>query len=456
MKVANLHSVFFLGVGGIGMSALARWFCAQGKQVYGYDKTQTRLTDELEKEGIIIHFEDSVENIAQDLKNQALENVLVVYTPAIPSNNAELSFFQDSGYTLKKRAEVLGLICSDYYTVAVAGTHGKTTTSSMVAHLLKHAGKDIVAFLGGLTVNYESNMILNETIDAIAVVEADEFDRSFLQLSPDLAIVTSTDADHLDIYGDKDQLKDSFREFVGKLRDEGKLFAQDKIANDFENSKIKARTYGSEKSNLAVSNIEPGMPFKFDVHYGEHSISGLKLFVPGYHNVQNASAAVGVALELGIGEEAIRLGLESYRGVKRRFEYIINSQELVYVDDYAHHPEEINAFLNSIRKMYPGKKITAIFQPHLFSRTQDFSKEFAASLDLADEVYLLEIYPARELPIAGVNAELILNQMTIEHREVISKEEVIKRVGRDTVEVLATMGAGDIDQIVEPLKKALL
>ena len=458
MKLENYHSVYFIGIGGIGMSALARWFNHNGFSVSGYDKTPTSLTSKLIEEGIKIHFEDDINQIPEKIKSDQ-SGSLIIITPAIPKHHAELNYLKDNGFELYKRSQVLGMISAEFHLVAVAGTHGKTTTSSMIAHLLKHAGRDITAFLGGIATNYNSNYIANQNKDgkAIAVVEADEFDRSFLTLHPDVAVVTSADADHLDIYGDKTHLEDSFKAFISQVKANGKLFINEKIAKDLVSDDYdkSANTYGINRGQFFASNITMSSGF-FEFNYCDEqcNINNLMLGVPGFHNVENATVAIAVALDLGLTPEEVKAGIESYRGVKRRFEYIIKSEKIVFVDDYAHHPTEIESFLKSLKAMYPDKKVTAIFQPHLFSRTRDFVDGFAESLDIADEVILLDIYPAREEPIEGVTSKIIFDKMKTE-KVLINKEMLLSHLETEDFEVIATIGAGDIDKLVQPIKEHL-
>ncbi len=457
MKLEDIHSVYFVGIGGIGMSALARWFKHNGKAVSGYDKTETVLTKKLQGEGIQVHFEDNLDLISSELK-ESTQGVLVVFTPAIPKEHKELNWLKDQGYEVMKRSQVLGVIAESMTTVAVAGTHGKTTTSSMVVHLLKSAGIDCTGFLGGIATNYETNMIMNDSENSIAVIEADEFDRSFMTLFPDYAIVTAADPDHLDIYGDKEALKNTFRDFIDQVKTNGQLIIKEELAEDLiRKNDLTKITYGLIAQGVSIENlkIEDGA-FIFDYVSQSNKIEGLKLFVPGYHNVENMLAAITVALMLGASNDSIQKGVASYKGVKRRFEWIINSPELKFIDDYAHHPVEIEAFLKSVRDLFPGKKITAIFQPHLYTRTRDFAEGFSSSLSLADEVILLDIYPARELPIEGVSSQMILNQISIENKFISSKEELINKIKQVKPEVLLTIGAGDIDKLVSPIKEAML
>ncbi|GGF21234.1 UDP-N-acetylmuramate--L-alanine ligase [Echinicola rosea] len=461
MNWEKLHSVYFLGIGGIGMSAIARWFNHIGIPVSGYDRTSSPLTRKLEEEGMQITYEDTLGTIPADIK-AGKSNVLIVWTPAIPKDSVQLHYFKKEGFDLKKRSEVLGMITSTMYTVGVAGTHGKTTTSSMVAHMLKSAGKNIAAFLGGLTQNYESNLILHDEENEeqpIVVVEADEFDRSFLRLHPNVAVVTSVDADHLDIYGDAQELTRNVEKYIGLLPDDGVLFIQKNALkklnrNDF--GSLTLRQYGLGEGAVRAENINAGIAsFEFDYISEEQTIKGLVLRVPGFHNVENALASVSIALHFGVSEGAIREGLETFRGVKRRFEIKRQDEKGVYIDDYAHHPEEIRAFLRSVKAMYPEKKLTAVFQPHLFTRTRDFADEFSEALSLADEVILLDIYPARELPIAGVNAEMLMDRITAKEKSLQSKEGLLAFLDKQRPSVLVTMGAGDIDRLVDPINNLM-
>jgi len=440
------------------MSALARWFNMRGKRVLGYDRISTSLTNQLIEEGINIHFKDSIDNIPEDITSDK-SRVLVVYTPAIPSDHQELSYLSDHEYIIKKRSEVLGMLTEQFYTIAVAGTHGKTTTTSIIAHILKSAGKQMVAFVGGISTNYGSNFIINGDIDneTIAVVEADEFDRSFLRLNPNVSVVTSLDADHLDIYGNKSEIEDSFKEFINRTNSEGRVVINQKVVNNIgEDFLINHRKYSLDKSEIRAENlkIKEGK-FVFDYVNGIGSIHGLSLQVPGYHNVENVIAAIAVTLGLGVSPEDIKTSIGTYSGVKRRFEYIIRSSKRIFIDDYAHHPVEIELFLKSVRALYPEKKITAVFQPHLYSRTRDFAAEFSKSLSLADALVLMDIYPAREEPIPGVSSEIIFENVEIKNKWLLSGSDMINKVSQLDPELLVTIGAGDIDQFVEPLKLRL-
>ncbi|HSI89812.1 MAG TPA: UDP-N-acetylmuramate--L-alanine ligase, partial [Adhaeribacter sp.] len=416
MNAQDYKYIYFLGVGGIGMSAIARWFRAQGKPVWGYDRTETPLTMSLAEEGVQIHYQDDVNLIPEEVRNNKAET-LVVLTPAVPQDHTELGFFRQEGYTIKKRSEVLGLITAGAYTVAVAGTHGKTSTSSMVAHLLKDAGVACAAFLGGISVNLNSNLLLGDAKKdgkPIVVVEADEYDRSFLTLHPDIAVVTSSDADHLDIYGDKDQLIRSFQDFIAQIKPGGTLILNkntDPRLTEKISPQVNIITYSLDSGDLQAEKVEvEGHNFIFDLKGPMGRIEKLTLPVPGFHNVENMLAAAQVALLLGVPENAIEIGIKSYRGVKRRFEFVYEGKNKVYIDDYAHHPTEIEAFVRSLKALFPEKKIKLIFQPHLFSRTRDFADGFAQSLSAAHEVVLLDIYPAREKPIPGITSEIILEK----------------------------------------------
>jgi UDP-N-acetylmuramate--alanine ligase len=459
MSFAGINHVYFLGIGGIGMSAIARWFMHEGMTVSGYDRTSSPLTQELIEEGMQISFEDTLSSIPSEIRESSSKS-LIIWTPAIPKDSIQLAFFKENGYTLHKRSEILGMITRDFHTIAVAGTHGKTTTSSMIAHLLKSAGKPVTAFLGGITQNYQSNLILSDKKSkekTLVVVEADEFDRSFLQLRPNEAVLTSADPDHLDIYGDETTILEGFRQFIHLIEKKGKLFIQ---SNALDRLGIKSlpsiptKVYGLRSSGIAAANIQARTrSFTFDYHDGKTEIKGLELFIPGFHNVENALAAIAIVLGHKVTEDQIRQGLASFKGVKRRFEIHVNEPNLVFIDDYAHHPEEIKSCLSSVRSMFPGKKLTVIFQPHLFSRTKDFAKGFSESLSLADEVLLLDIYPARELPIPGVTSEMLLKDIETRKKSVIQKEDLLDELTECKPEVLVTLGAGDIDRLVPMISK---
>lgn len=458
MKLRDIHTVYFLGVGGIGMSALARWFKANDFRVFGYDKTKTPLTETLSNEGIEIHYDDKLSAMPQDVM-ESNEGVLVVYTPAVPKSHFGLNLLQNNGYELMKRAQVLGAITEDYQTVGVAGTHGKTTTSSILAHILHDSKINCTAFLGGITKNYNSNLILGDPDEeAVMVVEADEFDRSFLTLSPDVAIVTSVDADHLDIYGDGNALITSFKEYVSRLTPGGILIVNEGITENLIAGRddINVITYGLQNADVSVNNIRvvDGEQV-FDYVSPEYSITDIQLSLPGFHNIQNTVGAITAALKVGLGPKQVRAAVGSYCGVKRRFEYVIKTPELVYIDDYAHHPTEINAFVESVRALYPGRKLTVLFQPHLFSRTRDFMDDFANALSKVDELILLNVYPARELPIDGITSEVLLEKVTLSDKTLISDENLMDHFAGCDLDIIATVGAGDIDRFVQPIQTLL-
>jgi len=461
----NISKVYFLGIGGIGMSALARYFLSKGAEVSGYDKTSTTLTQEMQKEGIDIHYEDDV-----DLLDKNAD--LVVYTPAIPKDQKEFNYYKDSGYDVVKRSDVLQEITRSSFNICVAGTHGKTTISTMIAHILRHTGYGCNAFLGGISVNYHTNFWSSE--NRVSVVEADEYDRSFLKLSPDVAVISAMDADHLDIYGTKESMQDAFVEFADKVKPGGVLFTKYGLPDkNFSASNHKRYSLQNDMADVYGSNItmrDGG--YVFDVKSKKWELNDVKLNMGGMHNVENAVVATAIAAYLEINPLKIKNAVGTFKGVKRRFEYIIPMGEaaklknnVIYIDDYAHHPEELAAVIRSAKSLFSFKKCTIIFQPHLYSRTKDLAKEFARSLDLADRILLLPIYPARELPMEGVSSQLILDKMENENATVISKPALLDYLQGDYLklvdqssfgEVLITAGAGDIDKLVDPIKKILL
>lgn len=448
MELENIQRVYLVGIGGIGMSGLARYFKKRGCVVCGYDKTNTPLTETLRNEGIPVVFLDDEDGIKVSfLKNDP--TTLVIYTPAIPSNSRILNYFKNGGFTMKKRSEVLGIISKGMYTIAVAGTHGKTTTSSIIAHILKHSGYDCSAFLGGISSNYNSNVLFgkNNTL----VVEADEYDRSFLTLHSDIAIVTSMDADHLDIYGDQSHLIESFKQFTSQLKEGGRLIYKEGL--DLSGGKTYSANIVADIQAVNV-RIQDGS-FYFDFKNANLIIEDIQLGLPGLHNIENAVAAIEVALHLGIDPEKIPLALASFLGVKRRFEHVVKDINHTYIDDYAHHPEELRACINAVKSLYPGKKLTAIFQPHLFTRTRDFADGFAEVLSLVDNLILLDIYPARELPIEGVTSSMILDKVNNSSKQNLSKQDAVEYIRSNKPELLLTVGAGDIDTLIEPLKTIL-
>lgn len=446
MNLNQIHNVYFIGIGGIGMSALARYFQNIGKNVAGYDKTPTMLTNELIAGGMEIHFEDKISLIPTDYYP---ENTLVIVTPAVPTSHSEWNYFIEREFTIKKRAEVLGIITKDTFCFAVAGTHGKTTTSSILGHILYESGEDVTAFLGGIVENYHSNLIGSGK--TITVVEADEFDRSFLHLHPNIACVTSMDADHLDIYGDKNAIEDSFREFADKVVDKTKLFVPKGLP--LEGLTIAINEEATFKAfNIRIENSS----YVFDVQTPSETIQNIAFGLPGHHNLMNALMALAMAKTYGSPTESIAKALASFKGVQRRFSYQIKSENLVYIDDYAHHPTEINAVHQAVRELYPNQKVLAIFQPHLFSRTKDFADDFAKSLSQFDEILLLDIYPARELPMEGITSSWLLSKIENINKRLISKEDLIPAILKNDATVIVTIGAGDIGELVPSIKKALL
>jgi len=446
----DISSVYFLGIGGIGMSALARYFNNNGVKVSGYDKTPTVLTDQLQAEGIAIHFEDDIKLID---KNAGL----IVYTPAIPADHAEYNYFKDNNYTVFKRSDVLGMITKATYNICVAGTHGKTTTSAMIAHILRDSGFGCNAFLGGIATNYGTNFWSSDK--NISVAEADEYDRSFLKLFPDIAVITAMDADHLDIYGTAEKLEDAFIEFSGQVKPNGLLISKQGLHRSNEFKVPHHITYSLHDMNASAYatdiKIKSGS-YLFDIVIKGDRLQNIELNMGGMHNIENSIAAIVAAKRVGVTNEKIMAAIASFRGVKRRFEYVIKNEEQVMIDDYAHHPEELRALITGARELFPGKKCTVVFQPHLYSRTKDFADGFAEVLAIADEVILLPIYPAREKPMEGVNSEMILSRMRHNNAKVLDKTELINELKVTKPEFLITAGAGDIDKLVEPIKELLL
>lgn len=445
MTLKDVNSAYFIGIGGIGMSALARWFHANGTPVAGYDKTESDLTRKLVEEGMEVHYEDQLDLIPDKFLEK--EGTLVVYTPAIPKDHLELNYFQDNGFSVKKRSEVLGMITENHFTIAVAGTHGKTTTTSMIAHLLSSTRKGCSAFVGGIMTNTGTNLIIGDK-NAPVVVEADEYDRSFMRLNPNYTIITSLDPDHLDIYGDETAMLDTYEEFVKKTPKDGKVLMHSEAGFRI-NPGNKYVSYAIRNGDAVADALRiVNGAFVFTYRYGMEKISDIHLEVPGYHNVENALAAITVALDMGMEGKEIRKRIKTYAGVKRRFEYVFRSPHTTLIDDYAHHPQEIEAFLKSVRSLAGKRKITAIFQPHLYSRTNDFKRGFAEALDKADEVILLDIYPAREKPIEGVSSKSIFDLMENEKKVMVSKENLLEELDKHNLDIVVTIGAGDIDREV--------
>jgi UDP-N-acetylmuramate--alanine ligase len=445
MDLKQIHNVYFIGIGGIGMSALARYFKNIGKQVSGYDKTPSALTKELIDSGIAIHFEDSIDLIP---KEYYIENTLVIITPAVPKTHSEWNYFVEREYNIKKRAEVLGIITKDTFCFAVAGTHGKTTTSSILGHILHESGADVTAFIGGIVENYNSNLVGNGK--TVTVVEADEFDRSFLHLHPNIACITSMDADHLDIYGTSDAIEESFVEFANKVEDKSRLFITTELP-------LKGVTVAvNEDAVYSAVNVRiDNGSYIFDVKTPNGILKDFRFGLPGKHNLMNALMAIAMAINFGTPTDAIAIALASFKGIRRRFSYQIKTDELVYIDDYAHHPTEINAVYQAVRELYPTKKVLALFQPHLFSRTKDFADDFAESLSQFDELLLLDIYPAREMPMEGITSEWLLNKVESKNKKLVSKENAIEAILESDAQIIVTIGAGDIGELVGLIKKAL-
>ncbi len=446
MNLKSIHNVYFIGIGGIGMSALARYFNFLGKKVAGYDKTRTPLVDELIKSGIEVHFEDAIELISEEFKN--VENTLVVYTPAVPDGHSELRFYRSRGFAVKKRSEVLGIITKDTYCFAVAGTHGKTTTSSILAHLLKETGTPLIAFLGGISEDFNSNFVLEGS--EYSVVEADEYDRSFLQLFPDVACITSIDADHLDIYGSAEELKKSFMAFAKRLKPDGKLLVHQGLP-------IEGITYGiGNDADFCIENIRIELgTYIFDLKTPDEMLRNVHFSKPGRHNLLNGLAAFAMAAQAVPRLDRLADALGTFKGVKRRFSYQIKEKGFAFIDDYAHHPKEIEAVYQAIKEMHPNAVVTAVFQPHLFSRTKDFADDFAHSLSKFDCILLLEIYPAREAPLKGITSAWLLDKIENPNKKLVQKENLVNELKNNKSDILVTMGAGDIGLEVPKIKKEL-
>ena len=473
MNINTITAVYFVGAGGIGMSALIRYFLSKGKQVAGYDKTPSDLTAQLNREGAVIHYEDNVSLIPDTFRDPA--RTLVVYTPAVPESHTELSYFRQNGFEVMKRARVLGEITNCSRGLCIAGTHGKTTTSSMLAHLLKQSHVDCNAFLGGILKNYDSNLMLSDKSD-LTVIEADEFDRSFHWLTPYMAVITAADPDHLDIYGTAEAYRESFEHFTSLIRPDGclvmkkgidvtprlkegvKLFTYTGAEEDNGHLSSVNCQLSTEKADFHAENIRIGNgEIWFDFVGPDIRIADIQLGVPVKVNIENGVAAIALAWMNGVTPEEIRRGMASFGGPKRRFDFHLKKDNIVLIDDYAHHPAELAASIQSVKELYAGRKVTGIFQPHLYTRTRDFAPDFAASLSLLDELILLDIYPAREEPIPGVTSEIIFDAVTIPSRKLIRKSELLDLVAKeaDKFEVVLMVGAGDIDRLIEPVKQIL-
>lgn len=445
----QLTRIYFIGIGGIGMSAIARYYNTQGVKVSGYDKTETELTKQLVAEGIEIHFEDNI--------NLAPRQVdFVVYTPAIPKDHSELNYYINNNYKVYKRSDVLKIITENSFNICVAGTHGKTTTTTMIGHLLRDAGYGCNAFLGGIASNYNTNFWSSKENNV--VVEADEYDRSFLKLSPNIAIITAVDADHLDIYGTAEEVENAFVQFSQKIKEGGCLILKHglHISERFTNPDICTYSVSDKKANIHIDNLKViNGTYHFDVINNYWTIKDVKLSMGGLHNIENALAAMGVAKYLKIDDDKIKAALANFRGIKRRFEYIVKTDHHILIDDYAHHPDELKALVAGVRSIYPNEKLTLVFQPHLYTRTRDFADGFAASLDMADEVVLLPIYPARELPVEGVTSEMILTKMKLENKQVLGKEAMLDYIKTNKPKLIVMAGAGDIDTLVSKVSKSV-
>lgn len=443
-------NAYFIGIGGIGMSAIARYFKFKGLNVAGYDKTESELTDTLQKEGIDVHYVDNVDLIPKDI-----ENTLVVYTPAIPHDLKELNYVMDNGYNVFKRSKVLGEITDGERCLAVSGTHGKTTTSTLTAHILDESGEGCSAFLGGISKNYDTNLLMSHT--PTVVVEADEFDRSFLQLHPEIAVITAMDADHLDIYGDLEHVHEAFKAFASQVS--GTVIAKlglDITSKD-TNAKILRYHYNDPKADFYARNPQPDKLgyFSFDIVWPGGVIEGVKCGTPGWVNVENSVAAAAICLTYGLKPEAIKHAIGTFQGVKRRLDIHVNTEKISYIDDYAHHPKELSTAISSMRDIFPGRKLTAIFQPHLYTRTRDFADDFAAALSKVDKLILLDIYPAREEPIPGVTSEIIFDKVTAPEKVMLHKEELMGYLEKEPVDVLITFGAGNIADFIAPITELL-
>ncbi|WP_413511640.1 UDP-N-acetylmuramate--L-alanine ligase [Myroides odoratus] len=446
MDMNSIKSVYFIGIGGIGMSALARYFKFIGKEVGGYDKVATQLTEELETAGIEIHYEDNVDLIHAKYKEVA--STLVIVTPAVPQEHSEWKYFKTNQFEIKKRSEVLGIITKDTYCFAVAGTHGKTTTTSILGHLLFQAGLDVTAFVGGVVENYQTNLIGSGK--TITVVEADEFDRSFLRLFPNVACITSTEADHLDIFGTAEEMVVAFKDFANRLPDANKLFVTEAV--DLDGIQV---GFGSNCIYQATDIKVVDGWYIFNIVTPKETIKNVYFGLPGRHNLSNALMAFAMASDYGVDTQKLIEGLKSFRGVRRRFSYKIRRDDLIYIDDYAHHPTEIKAASQAVHEMHGDRKIVAVFQPHLYSRTKDFMSEFAQALSTFDHVVVLDIYPARELPIEGITSSKLLEQISSNVKRLVAKENLIEYLKASDAEIILTIGAGDIGEMVQDIKIAL-
>lgn len=447
--LTDLKRIYFIGIGGIGMSALARYFNTQGVKVAGYDKTPTTLTNSLVEEGIQIHFEDDLNQIDK-------EATVIVYTPAIPADHKELNFYRDNNYLVVKRSDVLQWVTENAFTIGIAGTHGKTTTTSMTAHILRHTGYGCNAFLGGIASNYDTNFWSHEK--NVVVVEADEYDRSFLKLSPNIAVITAVDPDHLDIYGTAEEVLKAFGQYADKIKPGGVLIQKlgTTVDTNANNKTVTTYGYSQNQASFHTSNLKVvDGSYIFDLVHPNGVLKNVVLNMGGLHNVENATAAIAIALNLGIDDQKIIEAVAAFKGVKRRFEYKVKTASKVLIDDYAHHPEELSALISGVRSIYPNEKMVVVFQPHLYSRTQDQAEGFSATLDLADEVILLPIYPARELPIPGVSSDMLLANMKLDKKRVMTKEQLLAWAATTDDKLIVMAGAGDIDVCINEIKEIL-
>lgn len=450
IKLNNIRNIYFIGIGGIGMSSLARYFYSKGAVVEGYDRTRTPLTAQLEHLGMHIHYEDNIELLMKYAD-------VVVYTPAVPGDHSELNFYRENGYTVLKRSDILKIVTEDSYNVCVSGTHGKTTISTMLAHICQDSGLGCNAFLGGIATNYQTNFI--SSANNLCVIEADEYDRSFLKLFPDVAVITSMDADHLDIYGTAKEMEDAFILFTKNLKNNGCLFVKQGLPriHDFEAENQFTYSLENSAADIYATHLQViDGAYRFNIVHPEWSLSNVTLNMGGLHNVENAIVSIAVAKYLGISFEKIKQAVSTFLGVKRRFEMILKTSRHILIDDYAHHPQELHALFTGVHSLYADKKCTVLFQPHLYSRTKDLAEAFAKSLDLVNEVIVLPIYPARELPLEGVTSNLILEKMQLPNKQILDKKEVLHWVEKNDPELLVICGAGDIDMLVNPVKEILL
>lgn len=452
MTKSEVHSVFFIGIGGIGMSALALFFKSKGTSVYGYDRVKTDITHNLVEEGIQVIYNDNPEEIDPAFFEIDKKNSLIVFTPAIPADQILLNYFIQNGYRVQKRALALADVLEEYKVLAVAGTHGKTTTCAILAHILDYSGFGCNAFLGGIANNFNSNLLINPKSN-FAVVEADEFDRSFLNLSPYSSIVTCIDPDHLDVYGSAEEFKSTFSSFITSTSGEGTAILHESI--ELENVKNEIK-YGNHSTNRVENYSVNSGEVTFNFVIGNESIQEISFCLPGIHNANNALAAAILARSLGIKNEAIKEALIAFTGVKRRFQYHIREVDLVYIDDYAHHPSELSATISAVKNLYPDKVIAGVFQPHLYTRTRDFMQEFAGALNELDKIILLEIYPAREQPLPGISSVALLEEIDNPRKQLVSKDKLVNQLKHEDFDVLLTLGAGDIDQCIDPIAKGMM